>query len=294
MTTLANPFLPATQSTPVNRSAPTGANVPSFSLPQNHTLANDPMNQLAQTLSMGMNVPAFDPFGNNGYYSQQTYQQSPLMQRYLLPQNNTQNPWLTTAMQRGMPGWTSNGDGSFKPGQYNPFQVLNAPPTQSGLPSQPAAQPQPGAGQNPYGTVPTDGSSPLDQATYNAYMSDPAVKAYLDAMAAQRAGTASQPQQTGPGPRGGWAGRGAAQHPGVSAPIPGQEFYSTVNRVLGNKAMAAPGDYAGGWNQESSPNTRFAARQDANLMQQALGRQLTRNEIIQLNRRQQGWGYLGA
>ena len=177
----ANPFIPSP--TAVNRSAPTGANIPSISLPQNHTLASDPMNQLAQTLSMGMNVPAYDPLGNNGYYSRQTAQTSPLMQRYLMPQNQT-SPWLTTAMQRGMPGWTSNGDGSFKPGQYNPFQGLNTPPTQGGLPAQGGS---PAGAQNPYGTVPQ--GAPLDQATYNAYMSNPAVKAYLDALAAQRAQT---------------------------------------------------------------------------------------------------------
>lgn len=178
----ANPFIPSP--TAVNRSAPTGANIPSISLPQNHTLASDPMNQLAQTLSMGMNVPAYDPYGNNGYYSRQMAQQSPLMQRYLMPQANSQNPWLTTAMQRGMPGWTSNGDGSFKPAQYNPFQGLNTPPTQGGLPAQGGS---PAGAQNPYGTVPQ--GAPLDQATYNAYMSNPAVKAYLDAMAAQRSQT---------------------------------------------------------------------------------------------------------
>jgi len=182
MTAPANPFIPSP--TAVNRSAPTGANIPSISLPQNHTLASDPMNQLAQTLSMGMNVPAYDPYGNNGYYSRQMAQQSPLMQRYLMPQANSQNPWLTTAMQRGMPGWTSNGDGSFKPAQYNPFQGLNTPPTQGGLPAQSGS---PAGAQNPYGTVPQ--GAPLDQATYNAYMSNPAVKAYLDAMAAQRAQT---------------------------------------------------------------------------------------------------------
>lgn len=185
-----NPFTATTAQTarPINRSAPTGANIPPISLPQNHTLASDPMNQLAQTLSMGMNVPAYDPYGNNGYYSRQMAQQSPLMQRYLMPQANSQNPWLTTAMQRGMPGWTSNGDGSFKPAQYNPFQGLNTPPTQGGIPAQGGS---PAGAQNPYGTVPQ--GAPLDQATYNAYMSDPAVKAYLDAMAAQRA-TQYQPK----------------------------------------------------------------------------------------------------
>jgi len=115
-----NPYT-QTQAQPVNRSAPTGANLPSFSLPQNHTLANDPINQLAQTLSMGRPVSAFDTTGGNqGYYSNAMAQASPLMRNYFTPGMYTGN-WLARSMGLGMPGWQSNGNGSFNAGQYNPF-----------------------------------------------------------------------------------------------------------------------------------------------------------------------------
>ena len=86
------------------------------------------------------------------------------------------------------------------------------------------------------------------------------------------------------------------QKPGAIAPqmqgdSPTQEFYDFVNQTLGYKQMATIGQYDKGWNQESSPNSRAAAKADAEKLSQALGRPLTRAEIFMLNLRAQGWGF---
>lgn len=153
-TTSANPYTPS-------RGMP--ATPPSFGLPQNHTLSTDPFNQQAQLMSMGMLLPAFDSYGGNkGYYSNQTYQTSPLMQRYLMPQNQNSN-WLQHSMGMGMPGWNANGNGTFSPGQYNPFMALNHPSNQPQFPAQTPAQPQMPQAQQP-------AQPPAQQAMRNPFM----------------------------------------------------------------------------------------------------------------------------
>lgn len=88
------------------------------------------------------------------------------------------------------------------------------------------------------------------------------------------------------------------QHPsqgqggGQSMYRPTQEFYNQVQQTLGPMAQAQQGNYAGGFNQESSPGSRLAAQQDAQRMAQALGRPLTPEETRQLQQRQQGWGFV--
>ncbi len=114
-----------TAATPVNRLAPTGSGLPSFTLPQNHTLATDPFNQQAQMLSMGMPVAAFDQTGgNNGYYSQAMMNASPLMRNYAGNGLYSSN-FLTNGLGMGMPGWQSTGNNSFTPTQANPFAAIN-------------------------------------------------------------------------------------------------------------------------------------------------------------------------
>lgn len=120
---IENPFVNSPMN--FNRAAPTGANIPSFGLPQNHTLAIDPFNQQAQMLSMGMPVAAFDASGgNNGYFSQAMMNASPLMQNYSGNGLYSSN-FLANGLGMGMPGWQSNGNGSFTAGQYNPFAAIN-------------------------------------------------------------------------------------------------------------------------------------------------------------------------
>lgn len=171
-TTSANPYT-------ASRSMP--ATPPSFGLPQNHTLATDPMNQLAHTLSMGMPVSAFDTFGGNqGYYSNEMAQTSPLMRNYFTPGMYTGN-WLARSMGLGMPGWQSNGNGSFSPGQYNPFlgvgnntAVGNAQTT-GGAPSwlnqQQSQQPQPPMQGNPF--APQQSFAQPFKPPYQAYTPPP-------------------------------------------------------------------------------------------------------------------------
>lgn len=202
-TTSANPYT-------VSRSMP--ATPPSFGLPQNHTLATDPFNQQAQLLSMGMLLPAFDSYGGNkGYYSNQTYQTSPLMQRYLMPQNQTSN-WLQHSMGMGMPGWTANGNGTFNASQYNPFMALNYPGNQPQQGQQdpqqmPQLPRQAAPGQQPaqqYFTpefISNAQSVGLSPEVAYAYQNDPQVKAYLDAMAAKNA-AGSAPAPSAPAPTG--------------------------------------------------------------------------------------------
>lgn len=114
-----------TAANPVNRLAPTGAGLPSFTLPQNHTLATDPFNQQAQMLAMGMPVAAFDQTGgNNGYYSQAMMNASPLMRNYSGNGLYSSN-FLTNGLGMGMPGWQSTGNNSFTPTQANPFAAIN-------------------------------------------------------------------------------------------------------------------------------------------------------------------------
>lgn len=72
---------------------------------------------------------------------------------------------------------------------------------------------------------------------------------------------------------------------------PSMDFYNQVNQVLGPMQQAQRGDYANGWNQESSPNSRAQAQQWAQQMSQSLGRQLTPQELSQLQQRAQGWGF---
>lgn len=189
-TTSANPYIPS-------RGMP--ATPPSFGLPQNHTLSTDPFNQQAQLLSMGMLLPAFDSYGGNkGYYSNQTYQTSPLMQRYLMPQNQTSN-WLQHSMGMGMPGWTANGNGTFNAGQYNPFMALNypgnqpqqgqqAPQQMPQLPRQAAPGQQPAQQSFTPEFISNAQSVGLSPEVAYAYQNDPQVKAYFDALNAQKAG----------------------------------------------------------------------------------------------------------
>lgn len=95
-----------------------------------------------------------------------------------------------------------------------------------------------------------------------------------------------QPQRPMPPPA--WAqNRGYA----VSGVQPGADFYNYVTQLLGQRQQARPGDYAGGWNQESSPNSRAQAQADAQTIAQALGRPLSREEFAALNQRAQGWGF---
>lgn len=70
---------------------------------------------------------------------------------------------------------------------------------------------------------------------------------------------------------------------------PTRSFYDMVNATLGARQMAQPGQQ--GYNLESSPNTRAAAKVDAARMAQAMGRPLTWAERRQLDQRQQGWGF---
>lgn len=161
---IENPFVNSPMN--FNRAAPTGANIPSFGLPQNHTLAIDPFNQQAQMLSMGMPVAAFDAYGgNNGYFSQAMMNASPLMQNYSGNGLYSSN-FLANGLGMGMPGWQSNGNGSFTAGQYNPFAAINynngrtvEPNLNQGFGAPPFLQN--GQGQTPGGAQPPAFNNPM-------------------------------------------------------------------------------------------------------------------------------------
>lgn len=193
-----NPFVNSPMN--FNRSAPTGVNAPSFTLPQNHTLATDPWNQQAQMLSLGMPVAAFDASGgNNGYFSQAMMEQSPLMRNYSGNGLYSSN-FLTNGLGMGMPGWQSNGDNSFTATQANPFAAINYNNGRTVAPNLNQGSGAPGftEGQNAQqgyftpeyiSNAQSVGLSP--EAAY-AYQNNPYVKAYFDALNAQQSAAGSQ------------------------------------------------------------------------------------------------------
>ncbi len=78
-----------------------------------------------------------------------------------------------------------------------------------------------------------------------------------------------------------------------SAPSAQAVSWAKLTEVLGPppRPPAQPGDYANGWNAESSPNSRAAAKTDCARFEAAMGRPPTREEQRMIEQRHLGWGY---
>lgn len=266
----------ATAPTPIQRTNVFQADIPQAA--NMKTLPSDVWNQLAAFGGLGYQPAAFDYSGNDsGYYGYGTYIRSPLMQKYLQPTAQNQT-WLPNALNNAMPGWNAVSN----PGGLNYFTASQTP-----APLVPTNQPG-GMQYNP-ADLPGVNGRPI-QSMWN------------QTIGAQNVGI---PQQQMPGSTGTagstWNNPFTQQLPqrppqqqmqqqSAGNPfVPGDPFYQAVQQVLGSRQMAQPGQP--GYNLESSPNSRSQAAQWAQQMQQALGRQLSRDELARLNQRAQGWGF---